>query len=79
MTGSIPYAKATSGGAHEFLDHGLPRDRAPGFWPEYVEPTPLARAIQMPLADPNWQTRVLNAYVARKPHPLTKEPDHGQD
>jgi hypothetical protein len=38
-------------------------DRAPGFWPNYREPTPLARAIQYPLADPNWQNRVLNAYA----------------
>lgn len=64
-----------SDGAHEFLEDDVPRDRAPGFWPSYVEPSPLARAIQMPLADPNWQTRVLNAYVSRKPGALTKEPD----
>lgn len=37
--------------------------REPWFWPEPHEPTPLAKAIQMPLADPNWQTRVLNGYV----------------
>ena len=40
-------------------------DLQPGFWPNYREPTPLARAIQYPLADPNWQSRVLNGYVRR--------------
>lgn len=54
-------------GAHEFLEDDIPRDRQPGFWPGYVEPTPMARAIQMPLSDPHWQNRVLNAYVSRKP------------
>ena len=37
--------------------------REPGFWPNYRAPTKLAEAIQMPLADPNWQTRVLNGYA----------------
>lgn len=37
----------------------------PGFWNEFVEPTPLARAIQFPLADPLWQDRVIAGYAAR--------------
>lgn len=41
-------------------------DLEPGFWPNYVEPSPLARAIQMPLHDPNWQQRVLNGYASTK-------------
>ncbi|MGY6251685.1 hypothetical protein ACXIUS_29870 [Bosea thiooxidans] len=48
------------------LREELSPDQQPGFWPEYTDPTPLARAIQMPLADPLWQSRVLNAYVSRK-------------
>ena len=41
-------------------------DRQPGFWPDEDacnNPTPMAKAIQMPLADPNWQNRVLAAYT----------------
>lgn len=41
-------------------------DLEPGFWPNYQEPTPLAKAIQYPLADPNWQSRVLNAYLKKE-------------
>lgn len=40
-------------------------DLEPGFWPNYQEPTPLAKAIQYPLADPNWQMRVLNGYIQK--------------
>jgi len=40
--------------------------RSLGFWPSYTAPTKLAEAIQMPLANPNWQTRVLNAYAQTK-------------
>lgn len=40
--------------------------REPGFWPNYRSPTKLAEAIQMPLADPHWQTRVLNGYAQTK-------------
>jgi len=40
-------------------------DLEPGFWPNYQEPTPLAKAIQYPLNDPNWQSRVLNAYLKK--------------
>ena len=35
----------------------------PGFWPNWQAPNPLSVAIQMPLADTNWQTRVLNGYA----------------
>lgn len=37
-----------------------------GFWPNYREPTALAKAIQMPLhpAD-RWMTGVLNAHIKR--------------
>lgn len=45
-------------------------DLEPGFWPNYREPTPLARAIQYPLSDPNWQSRVLNGYIAMKGPPV---------
>lgn len=40
--------------------------KEPGFWPNYSEPTPLARAVGMPLADPHWQNRVLNGYAVTK-------------
>lgn len=40
-------------------------DLEPGFWPNYQEPTPLANAIQYPLNDPNWQSRVLNGYITK--------------
>lgn len=39
--------------------------REPWFFPNYREPTPLARAIQMPLADPLWIDRVVGAYSRR--------------
>lgn len=38
----------------------------PGFWPNYQPPTKLAQAIEMPLADPHWQARVLNGYCQTK-------------
>ena len=40
--------------------------QAPGYWPNYREPSKLARAIERPLADPNWQNGVLNAYAQTK-------------
>lgn len=43
-------------------------DIEPGFWPNYEEannPSPLAKAIQAPLNDPQWQSRVLNAYIKK--------------
>ena len=39
--------------------------KEPGFWPNYQEPTPMAEAIQFPLADPQWQSRVINAYMKK--------------
>lgn len=43
-------------------------DLEPGFWPNSFDannPSPLAEAIQFPLADPNWQSRVLNGYTKK--------------
>jgi hypothetical protein len=41
-----------------------PPDQHPAFWAEYHPPASrVAAAIQMPLSDPNWQSRVLNAYL----------------
>lgn len=39
----------------------IPRPYCPD--PDYSDPTPLAIAIQMPLNDPHWQSRVLSGYV----------------
>lgn len=40
-------------------------DLHPNFWPSYVEPSPMATAIQYPLSDSLWQDRVLSAYARR--------------
>lgn len=40
-------------------------DLEPGFWSNYQEPDPLARAIMYPLSDPLWQDRVLSGYVQK--------------
>lgn len=40
--------------------------REPSFWPNYRQATKLAQAIEMPLADPHWQARVLNGYCQTK-------------
>ena len=43
-----------------------PPDREPGFWPNYQEPTAVAKAIQMPLHPAErWITGVLNAHAGR--------------
>ena len=36
--------------------------REPWFWPKFST-SKLSEAIERPLSDPNWQTRVLNAYA----------------
>jgi hypothetical protein len=40
--------------------------REPGYWPNYQEPSKLARAIERPLTDPSWQIGVLNGYAQTK-------------
>jgi hypothetical protein len=43
-------------------------DLEPGFWPNFEEPSPVARAIQMPLYPmERWINGVLNAHIKRKP------------
>lgn len=50
--------------------------REPWFFPEPHEPPPLAHAVQMPLSDPHWQSRVINGYVKTKLYAIT---DAGRD
>lgn len=65
------------------IDFDKRPDLRPGFWPDYVEPTPMERAIQMPLhPTERWISGVLNAHVQRKraspPSPLQdRESTHG--
>lgn len=47
--------------------------REPGFWANFREPSKLAKAIEMPLVNPNWQKSVLNAYSQTKFLPTPKE------
>lgn len=49
-------------------------DLEPGFWPNYKEPTPLAKAIQYPIHDPHWQNRVLNGYAQTRLLALKDQP-----
>jgi len=52
-------------------------DLEPGFWSNYQEPDPLARAIMYPLADPHWQERVIAAYVQNYRQRAKKPVDKG--
>jgi len=54
-------------------------DLAPGFWPNYREPTPMAKAIQMPLHPlDRWCNGVLNAHILR-PAALARTEDGGRN
>lgn len=58
-----------------FIDFDKRPDLRPGFWPSFVEPTPMARAIQMPLyPSERWMNGVLNAHIQRTaPSPQDRE------